>query len=995
MLIKMIELFSIIIWKFSLRKLNKVQYANSTTRRNKKILIKKLYQEKLNRRLQRQKINLFHKQIRQNNNRIVTMSFAPQGQGKQSGISQAYQSGDRARIDQMNIALLGLGGANNVQSPNQNNNLNLYGSPSQNLLQSTSSVGYSGNVDQYQNQYITQLNNQNSHHSGVVASSAISYSSKNYNYVDYGNIGAQNPSQNAIPSNNYSNQGYQRSYENMTPLSQASNQANFNQAISTAPAQQTATYSGHNIGVQQINLTNNTASINLAGQFDREQKEKKERDQLIQQIRDSQQIKSKAQQEENDAARGQLLLMEEMKRQLQEQEKEKQRQLKQQQEQEAVTQAQLKQYEDLKRQTQREKEAKLKQQKEQELQQKKLQQQQQQQQLQEEQEEKKKRSKMQQQQEQLQQQQIDLEEQKRQQREQEEILQRQYEQQKQQEEYYQQQLEIQQNKIMEQNQMLEQMKQALSQNQQNTKQSTSREPPSSVKRAHNHKTSSGNKDKSNINTVNQLDANLERRLEIIETSLNRVCNQHDALMPLLQLLETVPSLQRSEQQVKNLSKKYSDVEKRLKEIESSEKKDSQYQHIFSNIDRNFKNTANQISQLKKEISTLENNIQQIQSIPEAKLKEDTLHLYRQVDAKLDRNMRDVKSLLADFKNQVQLNMKRGEIVHSHSQERTIKPRQQQQDDGGEGGEEMGQSPVRIYNDLNNRIDSQMNAINGQLASHQRYLSTQSTTSKQQIDIDIANIYREIGMLRSEMELLINKARNEFIHEQLSNISNPTEIEKQLFIAGLEQNLFLQEIESFDQINFNRVFNELELLEDKLQLLNTDILQMQDHNTMYNNVNQIHEVDSERAETTSQHLLIDQYRDQEGIGSNGGQNFKQNPNITNIDVVGYELKFIGDRIFSYKQQTHGTKKKYLCDSRRLEDRLQTLEYLSTKAEEEGTDNQVIQQICQIDKFKERVDSINNSIGTHVSSLNDKLKQVEESFNKTKNTFKKAKGVFSSP
>lgn len=106
--------------------------------------------------------------------------------------------------------------------------------------------------------------------------------------------------------------------------------------------------------------------------------------------------------------------------------------------------------------------------------------------------------------------------------------------------------------------------------------------------------------------------------------------------------------------------------------------------------------------------------------------------------------------------------------------------------------------------------------------------------------------------------------------------------------------------------------------------------------MNNQVNQIHEVDSERAESTSQHLLIDQYRD-----NDSGQNFKSNQNVTNLDVVGYELKFIGDRLFSYKQQTHGTKKKYLCDCRRLEDRLQTLEYLSNKAEEEGTDNQVIQ------------------------------------------------------
>lgn len=52
--------------------------------------------------------------------------------------------------------------------------------------------------------------------------------------------------------------------------------------------------------------------------------------------------------------------------------------------------------------------------------------------------------------------------------------------------------------------------------------------------------------------------------------------------------------------------------------------------------------------------------------------------------------------------------------------------------------------------------------------------------------------------------------------------SPTESERALFIAGLEENMFLQEMECFDSLNQQRLQNELELLEDKLHLLNIDI-----------------------------------------------------------------------------------------------------------------------------------------------------------------------------
>lgn len=116
-----------------------------------------------------------------------------------------------------------------------------------------------------------------------------------------------------------------------------------------------------------------------------------------------------------------------------------------------------------------------------------------------------------------------------------------------------------------------------------------------------------------------------------------------------------------------------------------------------------------------------------------------------------------------------------------------------------------------------------------------------------------------------------------------------------------------------------------------------------------------------------------------------------PQVSQIDILGYEMKFIGDRIFNFKHQIHGTKKKYLCDCRRLEDRLHSLHFLSQEAQQEGTDNQVINRICQIDKLQGRVDAINNSVGDHVSILLQKLTNLENSFSNTKSAFKNLKYV----
>ena len=57
-----------------------------------------------------------------------------------------------------------------------------------------------------------------------------------------------------------------------------------------------------------------------------------------------------------------------------------------------------------------------------------------------------------------------------------------------------------------------------------------------------------------------VNSNINSRLDLIESNLNRVCNQHDALMPLLNLLELLPSLQKNENIVKTIQRKQQEFE---------------------------------------------------------------------------------------------------------------------------------------------------------------------------------------------------------------------------------------------------------------------------------------------------------------------------------------------------------------------------------------------------------------------------------------------------
>lgn len=123
--------------------------------------------------------------------------------------------------------------------------------------------------------------------------------------------------------------------------------------------------------------------------------------------------------------------------------------------------------------------------------------------------------------------------------------------------------------------------------------------------------------------------------------------------------------------------------------------------------------------------------------------------------KIDRNKKDIQNLLAEFKNSIALSVKRQE-----DQQQTVK----------------SASESFHNHDPNSGFDRNMND------KVDVYVSSIS----KQYEHDMNNLYREIGMLRSELEIIYDKNRRAFIYDEISQFpQNMDADDKKIAIANLE------------------------------------------------------------------------------------------------------------------------------------------------------------------------------------------------------------------
>lgn len=163
------------------------------------------------------------------------------------------------------------------------------------------------------------------------------------------------------------------------------------------------------------------------------------------------------------------------------------------------------------------------------------------------------------------------------------------------------------------------------------------------------------------------------RLDFVETNLNKICSQHDALMPLLVLKDQAPAISKNEHTIKNLQKRFNENEEKIKSISQKFK---EFQKSFEvdlrkiyakkqekslevpNLDKTLKGFSNHINTLQTNLKEIEGKVLNLQKNTENKLKEENNNVNKEIDKMLDANKNEIQNMLAEFKNKIELALKK-------------------------------------------------------------------------------------------------------------------------------------------------------------------------------------------------------------------------------------------------------------------------------------------------------------------------------------------------
>ncbi len=169
------------------------------------------------------------------------------------------------------------------------------------------------------------------------------------------------------------------------------------------------------------------------------------------------------------------------------------------------------------------------------------------------------------------------------------------------------------------------------------------------------------------------------RFEMIETNLNRVINQHEALLPLLNSQTDLQTLNKHEFTVNILKTKLKEDEKSFKTLEFDLK---DYQMNFDinltkvvetrneksveiqNLEKGMKGTNNMINGLQSNLKDVESTVLNFQRLSDAKFKDLSQSVIAKVDTRTQRNQDDAKKIITEFENYIKKSLcKKMEILN--------------------------------------------------------------------------------------------------------------------------------------------------------------------------------------------------------------------------------------------------------------------------------------------------------------------------------------------
>jgi hypothetical protein len=442
-----------------------------------------------------------------------------------------------------------------------------------------------------------------------------------------------------------------------------------------------------------------------------------------------------------------------------------------------------------------------------------------------------------------------------------------------------------------------------------------------------------------------LDPELATRLEILESNLSRVSNQQDALLPLMQMLDLATTVNKTENLMKTLHKKCAETDDKIVKLEqvfkgyqssidaSISKITSQKQQPnidTSIIEKSMKGVVNQVNEQADSIKSLENNVINFQKTIDSRFREEFGGNQKNIENKLEKIRTEITNIVNEIKNTSSTSLKKFE---ENLKDMTLK------------SEKIGE--FMAANNRQKLIDDIQDLMNTKLQEHFEFI-------REKYDKDIDNLCREIGIIRSEMDLINDEKRQSKMSPFLTGLPKDVEPgEKKIKINNIEQALNIHELEKFNKDNTQRIMYELHAFDDKLDNLRN------------------------MAVTLKSKSKADK--------SNTITNEEWNKLRDDMDLV-YE------RYINLKYQIEGAKKKYLFDMRKIEDKMEKINQIKKEAAEEMISNPktkrlIPQEMLVIEGFPEKIKNLMESINKNLETTFTRLEIVEEKIKENQDLIKK--------
>ncbi|CAD8107353.1 unnamed protein product [Paramecium sonneborni] len=205
------------------------------------------------------------------------------------------------------------------------------------------------------------------------------------------------------------------------------------------------------------------------------------------------------------------------------------------------------------------------------------------------------------------------------------------------------------------------------------------------------------------------------KLAHLEINLNRVCLQQDALMPLLQMIEYIPAIQRTDSVVKGLMRKIEENEQKI--LKSEKLLESKIKNPDGNQDKDTKKQQKQLQELQGKVKDMEQQMNNLQRWYEAKLKEENQALQRNLEHKIEKSKNDTQKSVGSEKR---VNTEQSK-THS-KQVSQVQPQQTQ--------ESQQQYQYNVLQAVEQMVTASLNQVRNQIQSEINELREQVIASKQ-------------------------------------------------------------------------------------------------------------------------------------------------------------------------------------------------------------------------------------------------------------------------